>query len=217
MAGQDLLGDRKAKTSTVRSSRYHRGKDIIHYRGRNPWAVVSDHRLQHMAVTTIPQRELPADAGDQRDPSHAFNSLDSVPENVQNGQHQLLAVSRHVWQAGVIITVERQSLLDFGEGEFSDMFRYGMQVKSAFGQGSERPRHPIDQSAQPVRLMDDDSGVFLEVAAWKLGLQQLRCAAQTPQGILDFVAKAADQGIRCTVTIVLLCLLREARQLVDLR
>ena len=63
--------------------------------------------MSTMAVTTIPQRELPADAGDQRDLSHAFDSLHSVPDNVQDGLHQLLAVSRYVRQAGVVITVER--------------------------------------------------------------------------------------------------------------
>ncbi|GIT54194.1 MAG: hypothetical protein Ct9H300mP16_13540 [Pseudomonadota bacterium] len=38
-----------------------------------------------------------------------------------------------------------------------------------------------------------------------------------PRGFLISGPEAADQGIRCTVSIVLLCLLREARQLVDPR
>ncbi|GIT54195.1 MAG: hypothetical protein Ct9H300mP16_13550 [Pseudomonadota bacterium] len=105
-----------------------------------------------MAVTTIPQRELPADAGDQRDPSHAIDSLHSVPDNVRE---RPAPTARGLPLAGRRGSKSRWNVspfLDFSEGEFSDVFKYGMHIESAFGEGLERPRHPVNQSTQPVPL-----------------------------------------------------------------
>ena len=56
-----------------------------------------------------------------------------------------------------------------------------------------RRQQPVHQRLQPIGLVDDDLGVFLQVARLDLHLQQLGRAADAAQRILDLVRQVADQ------------------------
>ncbi len=57
---------------------------------------------------------------------------------------------------------------------------------------TEGPEHGVDEAAQPVRLADDDGGVFLQPRVVQLALQQLRRAAQSAERVLDLVRELAN-------------------------
>ncbi len=50
-----------------------------------------------------------------------------------------------------------------------------------------RPEHRVDECAQPVRLVDDDGGVFLQARLVQFALEQLSRAAQPTERIPDLV------------------------------
>ena len=56
-----------------------------------------------------------------------------------------------------------------------------------------RRQQAVDQRLQPVGLVDDDLGVFLQVLGLDFHLQQLRRAADAAQRVLDLVGQVADQ------------------------
>ena len=56
-----------------------------------------------------------------------------------------------------------------------------------------RRQQAVHQRLQAIGLVDDDLGVFLQVARLDLHLQQLRRAADAAQRILDLVREVADQ------------------------
>ena len=58
-----------------------------------------------------------------------------------------------------------------------------------------RPEHSVHQLLQPVRLVDDDPGVFAQRLVRKLLFQKLGRPAQAAKGILDLVGEPPDQRL----------------------
>ena len=58
-----------------------------------------------------------------------------------------------------------------------------------------RGQQPVEQALQSARFLDDDLGVFAQIAGFQLPFQQLGGAADAAQGIADLVGQLAQQRL----------------------
>ncbi len=78
-----------------------------------------------------------------------------------------------------------------------------------------RGEEPVHQGLQAVGLLDDHAGVFAQAGPVELALKELGRAAQSSEGVLDFVGEVADQlPVRAVLAQALLFAL-DAQPLVD--
>lgn len=56
-----------------------------------------------------------------------------------------------------------------------------------------RPEHAIHQGPKPVRLLDNDLGVFAEFWGGEGAIEKLRGAAKTAEGVFNLMREAANE------------------------
>lgn len=62
-----------------------------------------------------------------------------------------------------------------------------MYVNGFFGGRATRPEQRVDETGKSVGFADDHVGVFAQLGVLQLAFEQLRCAANTAERVLDFV------------------------------
>jgi hypothetical protein len=67
-------------------------------------------------------------------------------------------------------------------------------------------QQPVDECAQPIRLLDDDARVLAQRPFRQLALEQLRGAADAAEGVFDLVGQTAHhhaRGLLCAEEVLL--------------
>ena len=73
------------------------------------------------------------------------------------------------------------------------MLQHLVNVQPLLLRGAVGAEQAVDQVLQPVRLADDHAGVFAMLGVRVFALQQLGCATDAAERVLDLVRQAADQ------------------------
>src|SRR6185312_6474881 len=105
---------------------------------------------------------------------------------------QLLVIGVDVGQAAVEVADDRNRR-KLGLHDAFHAHQYFVHVDSAIRRRAVRREQAIDERAQPIGLGDDDLRVFDERGTIELALEQLRCAADAAERVLDLVREASDQ------------------------
>ena len=156
-------------------------------------------QFQCQPIALATKRYLSGHSGAQRDHriprSNALcEGLGSVLHHIEQRLNELRAVATEFGDGGVVVALHLEALRILDEHQRAHALTHLMdidvshQMRMAVGR-----QEPVYQALQAVGLMDDDLGVFGELAAFQLHLQQLRRTADAAQGIFDFVGQVANQ------------------------
>jgi hypothetical protein len=78
-------------------------------------------------------------------------------------------------------------------GQLPRPFQKAMNVGGLGLGGLVRPEHAIHQGPEPVRLLDDDLGVFAELWRAEGAIEKLGGAANAAEGVLNLMGEAANE------------------------
>ena len=160
------------------------------------------------------QSHLARGARTQLNLTFAFHGLRGVAHNIEHCLDQLFLIAVQIGQAGIIVALDTDTVREFGQHQGPDPFQHFVNVQQRELWRAVRREQAIEQHLQAVGFLDDDLGVFAQLGAFELALQQLRRPAQTPQRISDLVREIADELAVCLLLIHLPLLARELELLI---
>ena len=143
--------------------------------------------------------ELAQGAGTQADAPEAHvvllpgDGLHGVAHDIEHGLDHLLAVDQQIRNARVVVAHQSDAALAFRFDQVGDALQHLVDIGHCQRRQLVRAKHAVDQVTQAVGLFDDDVGVVLELFVGQFARQQLCCAANAAEWILDFVGQAAHQ------------------------
>src|SRR5574343_184094 len=193
MVLDEILGDGQPQSTTALAPGNQRIEHPLADFIGNARAVVDDLDFHGQAITLLGQRHLAQRPGPENDLTLAVHCLRRVPGNVQHRLDQLLTVANQLRQAGVVVATNLQGTGKLRPQQAAHPLEDFVDIDRRRQHRPMRRQQPLHQILQAVGLLDDDLGVFLERRVGQFVLQQLRCAADAAQRILDLVRQVADQ------------------------
>jgi len=122
----------------------------------------------------------------------AIKRGDRIAHEVQERLHHLVAIEVDLRQARIVIAVHGQLFLVFRLDKAHDVLEEFVHVDWLLIWRAARAKQSIDQSCEPICLADNDIRVFSLLCIIELTLQQLRCTADTTEGVLYLMRKLSN-------------------------
>ncbi|MNN65109.1 hypothetical protein D3C81_1805890 [compost metagenome] len=107
----------------------------------------------------------------------------------------MFAIDQDVGNARIVITHQCDAPLAFGLDQMTHALQHLVNVAHRQRRQLVGAEHAVDQVTQAVGFFDDDVGVILQAFFRQFTGQQLRCATNSAQWVLDFVSEAAHQHL----------------------
>src|SRR5690554_5898133 len=193
----DRLGNGQTQPRSLRPTAHHGVKNGIGNVVGNARPVIDDLQRAHQPVPFGAQGNLAQGTGSQGDLRRGgirlFHRLHGVADNVQDRLYQLSSGTVKFGNAGIIVTDDADPVTGFRLHQAAHMFKNGMDVYTLDHRQFVRAEQTINQVTQTIRLFDDDLGIFVQLLAIQLPIQQLCSAAYAPQRVLDLVGQSAYQ------------------------
>src|SRR6266581_1473146 len=113
--------------------------------------------------------------------------LRGIARDVEHGLDELLRIAAKLGQTHVVVTSYPDALRKLGKNKAAHSFTYLVDVHRHLIRGAMWSEKSVHESLQTVGLLDDHPGVFAQARPVEFTLEELSRAAQSPQGVLDFV------------------------------
>ena len=136
-----------------------------------PGPVVDDMQFQCQSIALLAESHLPGDAGAQDQLRIAGRNalrqgLAGVVRDVEHRLDQLLAVAPELGNRGVVVAHDLQAARKLRQDQRAHPLADLVDVDVAHDvRPAVRRQQAVHQRLQPIGLVDDDLGVFLQVAA----------------------------------------------------